>query len=172
MVSHFKDPCSCFYFFAQCHLKMCNNLSGSFILFLCIFCQKIHEFSSFPSTKHSRPTEMTNLALRYLSNAAWVKSRKVTVFVQNPSVHNPSTIFFPSTFEIPKSAKFWVKIFILNQCKSSGSKFLRSSSINYQVLSHLNSSHFADFCAWYVWFSWDTRAWRKLTCAEVKGCVA
>jgi len=69
------------------------------------------------------------------------------------SVHTPSTILFPSTFKNPKSANFWVKIFIPNHCKSSGSKFLRSSSIKHQVLYHLNSSHFVGFCAWFVCFS-------------------
>ncbi|AES60308.1 hypothetical protein MTR_1g043440 [Medicago truncatula] len=61
----------------------------------------------------------------------------VTVFVQNPSVQTPNTIFFPSTFTNPKSAIFWIKIFIPNHCKSSGSKFLRSSSTKYKIYSKM-----------------------------------
>jgi len=87
----------------------------------------------------------SGIPARYLSTVALLNSRRVTAFVQNPLVNTPSTIFFPSTLKNPKSAKFWVKIFIPNHCKSSGNKFLRSSSIKYQVMYHLNSSHFAGF---------------------------
>jgi len=90
---------------------------------------------------------------------------------QNPSIHTPNTILFPSTFKILKSANFWVKIIIPNHCKSSGSKFLRSSSIKYQVMYHLKSSHFDGFWCWFVSNFVGHRAWRKLTCARVKCCV-
>jgi len=104
----------------------------------------------FPSTKHLRPTEILYIPLRYLSRAVLLNSSRVYVSVQNSSVHTPNTIFFPSTFKNPKSANFLVKILITNHCKSSGSKFLRSSNIKYQVMYHLNSSHVARFCTWFV----------------------
>jgi len=115
--------------------------------------------------KHSLPTELKKVPLHDLSHARYflreLTRAKFTVFVQNPSVHTPRTIFFPSTSKNPKSAIFLVKIFIPNHCKSSGSKFLHSSSIKYQVVYHLNSLDFTDFCAWFV--SFGKKVVRELT---------
>jgi len=102
------------------------------------------ELCSSPNTKHSRPTEITNLPLRYLSHTELLFLYKTYQSILQPPFSFPP----PSKTQ---SAKFWVKIFIPNHCKSSGSKFLHSSSIKYQVMYHLNSSHFADFWYWFVW---------------------
>jgi len=77
-------------------------------------CWKIKKlrFLLFPHHKILMPNWIDAFTLVLL------KSCRVTVFVQNSSVHTPSTIFFPSTFKNPKSANFWVKILIPNHCKS------------------------------------------------------
>jgi len=137
--------------------------------------QTILEFVLDLSKVHSSRSRVhylfLHLTLRDLTCAAWLKSCKVTILGQNPSVHTRSTIFFPSTFKKPKSANFWMKIIIPNHCKSSGSKFVHSSIIRYNVMYHLNSSHFAGCWCWFVCNFVGHRALRKLTCARVKCCV-
>ena len=105
------------------------------------------DFCSSPNTKHSHPAIMPKLPLCILSNTELLFSYKT----HHSILQAPFS--FPPPLKTQKVRIFGVKILISNHCKSSGSTFLRTSIIKYQVLYYQNSSHFAGFCVWFVCFS-------------------
>ena len=117
------------------------------------------ELCSLPKLFRSFSSEMSKMSLCKLKYD----------FRSKPSRQPQNSIFsFPSTPKNPKSANFWVKIFIPNHCKSSGNKFLRSSSIIEQVMYPQNSSHFDWFFWLWRFFVSRHRAQRELTHARFK----
>jgi len=124
-------------------IALTSSLTGEFFL---------NEFFSLPKRFRSFSNEKTVLPLRDWIHAAWVNLRWILFSIKTQQATTQLHFFFPSTSKNPKSANFWVKIFVPNHCKSSGSKFLRSSSIIEQVMYQQNSSFFPDFSATYVIF--------------------